>query len=364
MANGNPAQALGGDGRAVAVIYFLELAAAMRPTEGQRQGPVGAGAPGQPVVASIAVGLQDTIEAFQELLGMFAPTPIGVKVDYTGRIFAAPGSVVPGQRPEIAGLRLALARGQNRGGGFIHEQLGRGLQMFGHSIHDRRQVERRLADPAGQRGTIDLQARTAQHLSLAVERRMIGVFADQHMGNGPLGRQPTLDQVGRRFGLADPTLAGRAGVFGAHRHDDPQLGGDDVEPFRAILADPLHLATAAGAGSVVRLDDRLDPGQVLGQIAKIASGLVGLFARRVILQLGLMFLGLGHRHFEVFKAKLAFVRGELFRLLAIKRVAQFPDQMFQPRIGLVDRFELCLQGFDRCPDIGRKSFKINGFQRL
>ena len=61
----------------------------MRPTEGQRQGPVGAALRCQPLVAGIAVGLQDAIEAFEELLGMFAPTPIGVEVDHAGRVFAA-----------------------------------------------------------------------------------------------------------------------------------------------------------------------------------------------------------------------------------------------------------------------------------
>ena len=61
----------------------------MRPTEGQRQAPVGAGAPGQPVVAAISIDLQDTLEPFQKTFGMFAPTPIGVKVNHTGGIFAA-----------------------------------------------------------------------------------------------------------------------------------------------------------------------------------------------------------------------------------------------------------------------------------
>lgn len=79
---------------------------------------------GQPIVAGIAVDLQDTVEAGQEGFGILTGTTRGVEIDYAGRVLATPGPVVAGQRPEISGLCCPAPRIQHRGGGFIHEQLG------------------------------------------------------------------------------------------------------------------------------------------------------------------------------------------------------------------------------------------------
>jgi len=104
-----------------------------------------------------------------------------------------------------------------------------------------------------------------------------------------------------------------------------------------------HLTTAAGAENAVRLDDLLDTRQIFGQIAKIAFGLGCLFAWRIVLfQASLLFLGLGNRHLKVFKSELALVGGQLFGPLTVKGVAHFFDQLFQSRIGLADRRDLCL----------------------
>ena len=58
-----------------------------------------------------------------------------------------------------------------------------------------------------------------------------------------------------------------AGVTRADGLDHPQLGGDDVDPFRAVLADLHHLAAAARTDQAVGLNPFLDPRQILWQRA-------------------------------------------------------------------------------------------------
>jgi hypothetical protein len=124
MELGDAAQPLGRDLRAVAVEDFLEFAPRMRPAMGH---PNGRAAPargfGQAVVAGVSVDLQDTFKAGEEGFGILARTSRGIEVDHPRRVLAAPRPIIAGQRPEISGLCRPAPRVQNRGGGFVHEQL-------------------------------------------------------------------------------------------------------------------------------------------------------------------------------------------------------------------------------------------------
>jgi len=152
--------------------------------------------------------------------------------------------------------------------------------MLGQSIDHGAEMERRLADPACQRGAIQIDAGPGENLGLAIQRAVIGVFRDQHMGDRAFGRQGTFDQMRRRGRLGDAIGAGPAGVFRAHRDDDPQLRRHDIEPLGAVLADPVHPAADAGAERAFRLDHLLDPGQVLRQVADVPIDGPALPARR------------------------------------------------------------------------------------
>ena len=57
---------------------------------------------GQPIVARVAVDLQDPVEACEEGFGMLAGATGGVEVDHAGRVIAAPRSVIADQRPEVS----------------------------------------------------------------------------------------------------------------------------------------------------------------------------------------------------------------------------------------------------------------------
>lgn len=104
---------------------------------------------------------------------------------------------------------------------------------------------------------------------------MIGVVADNHMGDGGLWGNATLDQPGRSRGLDHHVVAGAAGVLGPPHHQHAELGGHDVEPLGAVLPDQAQRTCAAGARLVLNIDDGLDPRQVLGQHAAVRPALGG-----------------------------------------------------------------------------------------
>lgn len=120
------------------------LCPAMRPPNGRAALVRGLG---QPIVAGIAVDLEDAVEASQEDFGIFARAAESVEVDHATRVLDAPRPVVTGKCPEISGHCRSSPRVQYRSGGSVHEQLGRPLQMLGQPVNDGLQMERGLADP-------------------------------------------------------------------------------------------------------------------------------------------------------------------------------------------------------------------------
>ena len=129
------------------------------------------------------------------------------------------------------------------------------------------------ANPVGERRTVEGDPLPGVDLRLAVERQMVGVFGDEHMGDRRLGRQAALDQSRRSRRLHHGALAGPAGVFGTARHQHAELRRHDIEPLGDIFADPVQPALAAGAGLVVDVDDRLDARQMRGQRAAVTAAL-------------------------------------------------------------------------------------------
>ena len=120
----------------------------------------------------------------------------------------------------------------------------------------------------------------------------------------------------RCLGHALGTPAAR--IFWAHGHDDPQLCRHDIQPLGPVLADPVHLATAAGTEQAVRLDHPLDAGQAYRKMSAIAA--CGSRRRRAGANLCILpALGRGHGGFQVLESQLALVVVQLlspFRMIA------------------------------------------------
>lgn len=127
-----------------------------------------AGGTRQAIVALIAVELQDPVEAVQKLLGVL-PSSIGcIEEDDPRRIGTIPAAIITRQRPEIPGLGPATSWIEHWCRGFIHEQLGGGLEVLGQSVNHGPQVEGRDPDPIGQRAAMDVNAGTPEDLALSI----------------------------------------------------------------------------------------------------------------------------------------------------------------------------------------------------
>ena len=122
----------------------------------------------QPVVAGIAVQLQDAIEALQDLFRVLPGTARGIGEHHAGRVIAAPSPVVPGQRPEIPGLCPAAARVQDRCRGLVHEQLARSFQVLGEPVDYGTEVEGGCPHLIGEHAAVQVDPGAGQDLALAV----------------------------------------------------------------------------------------------------------------------------------------------------------------------------------------------------
>lgn len=109
-------------------------------------------------------------------------------------------------------------------------------------------MEGNLADPTGQGGAVEMDAGLGQYLRLSVQRTMVCVFGHRDMRQLALSGQRALDQPGPGRCLGHAVGAGAAGIFRSDGHDHADLRRGDVQPFCAILANPVHLPAAEHPG--------------------------------------------------------------------------------------------------------------------
>ncbi len=119
---------------------------------------------------------------------------------------------------------------------------------------DRLQIPGSTPHPVGKRRTIDLHTLARHNLRLPVERKMVGIFFDQHISEQRLARQTTGYDMLWRSCLRDPVATRAAPHFRSHRHQNAVLRGHDVEPLGPVLADPVQGAATRWAGADVWRD--------------------------------------------------------------------------------------------------------------
>ena len=157
------------------------------------------------------------------------------------RVGAAPWSVIARISEELTGFGPAAAGIEHRRRRLVGEQLRGRPQPIEQPLMNRAQQEGGPSDPVGQCRAIEVDALAGINLRLAIQRKVVGIFRHQHLGDRRLGRQAAFDQPRRRRRLHHDVFAGPAGVFGSAHHQHPELGRHDVEPLGDILADPMQL---------------------------------------------------------------------------------------------------------------------------
>src|SRR3954453_8440964 len=117
----------------------------------------------------------------------------GEPIAGAGRIRTMPGPLVADIGPDPRRLGVAIARRLQLDRGVIGEDRLTAQDMTADRVGQRLQQRRRLADPVGQGRAVEVDAFALEDLRLAIERQMIAVLRDQHMGEQAGPWPATLD---------------------------------------------------------------------------------------------------------------------------------------------------------------------------
>ena len=187
VAFGDAPQRLLGDRGVPDLGDVVEAPPDVAPAEGARDGtarPVGRG---EAAAGGVAVHLERSGEAFDEIGRVLVPPTVGAEEGDGGRIDPAPRTIVARQRPEPAGLRAATARIRRRRPGLVGEELRGALEGLHQPGMDGTQLPRGVADPVGERGAVEAHALAGEDLRLAMQWQMIGEPGDQDVGVNACG---------------------------------------------------------------------------------------------------------------------------------------------------------------------------------
>ena len=167
-------------------------------------------------------------------------------------------------------------------------------------------------------------------LSLAIQRKMIGVFGDENLRHRRLGRQSALDQPCRRGRLDHHVLASPAGIFGPANDQHAELRWHDVEPLAGVLADPMQRVAAARAGVVLDIDHHLDARQMRRKRSPVHAALGGPACP--LGRIGRFNLGLVARRslLDVFEPEQHLIFGQRLGTPAKAMTLQLLDDLTQP----------------------------------
>lgn len=187
---------------------------------------------------------------------------------------------------------------------------------------------------------------------------MLGELRHGDMSQQRLGGQSALDQRRRRLGLNDAAASLRAGIAGTDRHQDPKLRRSDIQPFRPVLADPHHVAAAAGTCQVLGLDHPLFPRQVLRQAPRPSRRACRPFPRPP-LDAGVMLLGGGgDRDLDVLEGQFHLVGVELLGPGAKAGALQFSHEMLETVVARAEVRVLRLQVLAQLRRVCQRLFEL------
>lgn len=147
----------------------------------------------------------------EERTRMLARAALGEVVDHGAHILERAAGV----GPEIGAMRLACAGCQHRHRRLVVVQHRQAQQVGLHGVDQRLQAHTAHTHPGRQRRARDGQAGALEDGFLAIQRQMVRVLGDEHMGEQAGGRQALVDDI-RRHRCLGQCAALRAGPLAAH----------------------------------------------------------------------------------------------------------------------------------------------------
>jgi hypothetical protein len=193
----DPAQRLCRDRRVGGLRDLVKPASCMAPTCGEHNVALA----GQGLEASIAFHVQNAPEVFEMRSRTLS---LAVRCKHTDRsrwLRSTPGALLAGIDPETSSLRSPATGIEHRDRCVVGKQMIGGKHAFGQPLMQFLKPPTGTADPSGQRRTREIDAVAGEDLRLPIKRRVIAVFADQHLGEQRRRRQAAGDHPLRRWRL-------------------------------------------------------------------------------------------------------------------------------------------------------------------
>jgi hypothetical protein len=159
--------------------------------------------------------------------------------------------VVPDVGPEPPDPGLAVPRRKHRDRCIVGVELARGHHVNTDRLDQRSEQLAGCADPSGQRRSVEIESFASVDLRLSIQRKMICILRDQHMGEQPRTCETTIDGARRRRCLHDP-VAGIAAQLRTDMADDLEAGPHALQHLGDIFAQLAQSAATVRAGLMVR----------------------------------------------------------------------------------------------------------------
>src|SRR3954453_22774760 len=140
-------------------------------------------AAGQPLVAAIAVHLENAGKALDLGGEIRHRAPAGIDVSDRRRGRAAPRAIINGMAPELTAFGLPASRIEDRHRGLVAEHAGPGENDRQLALIERLQPPRGSLHPQREVRAVEPHALTLEDLSLPIEWDVPGELGDRDMGD-------------------------------------------------------------------------------------------------------------------------------------------------------------------------------------
>jgi hypothetical protein len=255
---------------------------------------------GQPLESGITIDMQDALEPFEMRDGTLCFAVRRKDVDCGGRRGSAPWSLIARIDPEPSRLGAAAARIEHRNRRIVGEEMIGGEHILAEPFMQGFEPPTGAADPIGKRRAIELDAVAREDLRLPIERRVVAIFADQHLSKQSWRRNSASYRPfwGARLG---DLAAAAASIFGPPDAHDAQLRGNPIQHLTHAFADGMESMTATRAVRTIDAENDVLARQMIGQRLALGPRIRSLRGSRR----SSVFSGLGSRQIgvEVFEAE-------------------------------------------------------------